>query len=345
MNPRRVAAAIALVCSAVACSSDPKLVGGTSSVAVSSTTETAPAVTTATPVTTLPVATTTPVTTAPVTTAPVTTIAVGVMDPRLLPEPLGFDPACSEAGCTSLGVTLAGEIVAYDSATHTLTFTESGTSVAVDSTLGDLAYLVVMGPDDVAYIAGTPPSATDPVLDLVAVATSGSRAGEEVARVDGLDGSGDSTLIATATGVMQVGCCGFEARMPAAGTPVAMPWVAPGGEPSGVVVPEVHLEYPGDDTTTVVRTAVDGSEGRWTVPQLLAGRDMPAVAAAADGGALVWMYDQIGAPDTPAVLYDLRPDGTVDTFEMGRFRYVAAMHSSRFVVCTDGETYVRVALP
>ena len=72
---------------------------------------------------------------------------------------------------------------------------------------------------------------------------------------------------------------------------------------------------------------------------------MPAVAAAADGGALVWMYDPIGAPDTPAMLYDLRADGTVDVFAMGEFKYVAAIHPARFVVSHDGEMYVRIALP
>ena len=339
MIPRLAAAAVVLVLIA-ACSSDPKVVGSTDSAATPSTTG-------APPVTTVPVPDTTVADTAASTTATPTTVATTgpALDSRLSPEPLGFDGECSEAGCISVGVTLAGEVVTFDSANSTLTFTQSGTSLAVDSPFGDTAYLAMMGPDDVAYIAGSPPTATDPLLELIAVATSGAAAGQEIARVGDLDGTGDSTLIATATGVMQVGCCGFGERLPAAGTAVAMAWVSPTGEPSGAVVPAVHLEYPGDDTTIVVRTAADGAEQRWPVPAMLAGRDMPPVAAADDGGALVWLFDPIGAPETPAVLYDLRPDGTVDMFAMGEFDYLGALHSSRVVICWNGDTYARIALP
>ena len=340
MNRRRIVTLVALLCSVAACSSEATVVSGTEPVAATSTSTftTEPAVTSTEPAasTTMP---------PPATDAPTTTVASTGLDPRLQAEPLQVDPQCSEAGCTSVGVTVAGEVVTFDSATSMLTFTESGTSLAVGSSLGDLAALVLMGPDDVAYIAGVPPDASDPVQELIAVSTSGATAGQEIARVSGLDGSGDSTLIATAAGVMEVGCCGFGERLPVAGASLAMAWVTPTGEPSGVVVPEVHLEYPGDGTTVVVRTAIDAGEQRWTVPAMLAGRDMPAVAAAADGGALVWMYDPIGAPDTPAMLYDLRADGTVDVFAMGEFKYVAAMHPARFVVSHDGEMYVRIALP
>ncbi|MGB8858688.1 MAG: hypothetical protein WCC60_05505 [Ilumatobacteraceae bacterium] len=342
MSHRHAAAAAALLLAVAACSSDPKVVGGTEPVAAT----TAPAGTTT--MSEQPTTTALPGTTAPPVTAapPETTAAGSSTDPRLVVEPLGIDGQCSEAGCTSVAITLTGEVVTYDSATSTLTFTESGRSLVTPGSLGDLARLVLMGPDDVAYIAGVPPEATDPVEELIAVSTSGATAGQEVARVGGLDGSGDSVLIATAAGVTQVGCCGFDGRLPAADAAPAMAWVTPAGAPSGVIVPEVHLEYPGDGTTIVVRTAVDGGEQRWTVPAMLAGRDMPPVAATDDGGALVWMYDPIGAPEVPAVLYDLRPSGAVETFDVGDIKYVAAMHASRVLIATDGETsYVRIVLP
>jgi len=111
-----------------------------------------------------------------------------------------------------------------------------------------------------------------------------------------------------------------------------------------VVLAGVHLEYPGDESTVVVRTDPDGSEQRWNVLGRLAGRDMPPVVATADGGALLWMYDPYLTPDGPAVLYDLRPDGSGDTFLMGTYQYSVALHASRFIVVLDG-AYIRLALP
>ncbi|MEO5723364.1 MAG: hypothetical protein ABIQ39_07495 [Ilumatobacteraceae bacterium] len=352
MSWRRVAGLVVLLSVAAACGSDLKVATTTESHAGSTTeaaaTTTAPPATA--PSTTAPPTTVTPSsTTSPDTTyAPMTTAAAA----RLTAKPLGIDAECTEASCISARYTLGGELVTFDSATSTLTFTESGHSLVTTSSLGEFATLVLMGPDDVAYLSGVPPEATDPVAELIAVSTTGATAGKEVARVSGLDGSGDSVLISTRAGVMQLGCCGFEDRLPVADAPLAMAWVTPLGEPSGVIVPEVHLEHPGGAITIVVRTAVDGSEVRWTVPAVLAGRDMPPVAATDDGGALVWMYDGFVTPEVPAVLYDLRPDGTVDTFEMGdmgnlgNLEYVASMHSSRVLVAMDSRrSYVRVALP
>jgi hypothetical protein len=122
-------------------------------------------------------------------------------------------------------------------------------------------------------------------------------------------------------------------------------WVTPSGEPSGVTVAEVFLEYPPSRAETVVVRSEGGVERRWEVPAMLAGRDMPPVAATADGGALVWMYDGMGSPETPAVLYDLRPDGSIVTHALGELQYVVAMHSSRFLVAFAGDSFVRITLP
>lgn len=236
--------------------------------------------------------------------------------------------------------------MAFDPTVSELQFLESGRTVAVSPSLGIWMFLVAVGPDDVAYLAGTPPDATDPVAFLVALPTTGPAAGREIARSPGtLDGSGDSTLIATAGGVMEVGCCGFDERLPPAGNQLALVWVAPDGLPSGVRLPEVFLEYPPSRSETVVVRSEGGVEQRWSVPAMLAGRDMPPVTATDDGGALVWMYDGTGSPETPAVLYDLRPDGSVDAYPLGDLEYVAAMHSSRVVVAYAGDAFVRITLP
>ena len=143
---------------------------------------------------------------------------------------------------------------------------------------------------------------------------------------------------------MQVACCGFEGREPPGDTPLTMAWLTETGDPSGVVLADVHLEHPDDGTTVVVRSTPDGGEQRWTVTESFAGRDMPPVVATDDGGALLLFYDPILMPDTPAVLYDFRPDGSVDTFQVGPYRYAAAMHSSRFII-TFNDGYLKLALP
>lgn len=307
---------------------------------------------TAPPVTEAPSTTTAATTTEPAATdAPTTTVSMPSLDPRLVVEPLGdLGPNCSESGCTTVAFAPSGEPVVFDAALSSLVFLDSGRSVPVDPALGSWLYLVAVGPDDVAYIAGSPPDAMDPVMFLVAIATTGPAAGQVVARSpDELDGSGDSSLIASARGIVSVGCCGFDDRLPPVDNRLAMAWVTPTGEPSGVVLPEVFLEYPASRTETIVVRAEGDTEQRWTVPALLAGRDMPPVVATDDGGALVWMYDPIGDPDTPAVLYDLRPDGTIDTYQLGDLRYVAAMHPSRVLIAYTGsgadDPYVRLTLP
>lgn len=288
-----------------------------------------------------------PATTPASSAAPTTVIEGRSPDPRLIVEPIeGITSNCVDAGCTTLTFSQAGELVVFDPTASQLRFLESGRTVAVDPSLGTWMFLVAMGPDDVAYLGGVPPDATDPVAILVAVATTGPLAGSEIARADGtLDGSGDSTLIATAGGLMEVGCCGFEDRLPPEGSTVALGWVAPDGQPSGVMLPEVFLEYPPTRTETVVVRSEGGVEQRWSVPAPLAGRDMPPVAATDDGGALVWMYDEVGSPETPAVLYDLRPDGSIDTYSLGDLQYLAAMHSSRVIIAYAGDSFIRITLP
>lgn len=166
------------------------------------------------------------------------------------------------------------------------------------------------------------------------------------AALDPLDQSGDSVLVATATGLVSVGCCGHGDRQPLLDSTELLPWVSPAGDPSGATMPEVFLEYPPAGDMVVVRS--DGTaEQRWTLAGVQPGRDMPNVVATDDGGALLWLYDGLGAsPDTRAVLYDLRPDGSVDMFAVGNYTYVAAMHASRVLIAigvvTEGYAIIRL---
>ena len=342
MKCRTVGVLVALLSSAAACGSNATVSGGTEP-ALATTVSASDSTTSTTVSTTVP-ETSAPETTSPETTSPETTTTVALVDPRLVVTPIDVAAQCSDTSCVSVAVTLAGEVVWFDSATRVVTFAESGRTVAVDPSVDGPWSLVLMGPDDVAYVMSVPDGSTGETLELVAIPTVGPLAGLEVARVGGLDPSGDSNLIATAKGVMQVGCCGFDDRSPRADTPLTMAWVTSAGEPSGVVLPDVHLEYPDDDSTVVVRTDPDDSERRWTVPTMLAGRDMPPVVATDDGGALLFFYDYLGSPETPALLYEFRPDGTVDTFQVGQYQYAAAVHSARFIVVFDG-AYVRLSLP
>ena len=318
-----------------ACGSNATVSGGTDSAAQAPSAASIPA-----PVATVPE--TTAESPVPESAAPATTTTVAALDERLTATPVNVAAQCSETDCVSVAITLAGEVVSFDSATRVITFVDSGRTVTLDPSVAAPWSLVAMGPDDVAYIDVVPLIGADP-WDLIAVPTTGARFGMEVARVGGLDPSGDSNLITTAKGVMQVGCCGFDDRSPPAETPLTMAWVTATGEPSGVVLADVHLEYPGDDSTVVVRTAPGGSEQRWAVPTMLAGRDMPPVVATDDGGALLWMFDSVAA-ESPPILYDFRPDGSIDTFQVGGFLYAAALHSSRFIIVFD-DGYVRLELP
>ena len=163
------------VLAATACSSDKKISGGTETVAVATSNSIVL-------VTTVADTGSPPTASSPLSTDPPTTTAVSLeVDPRLTIEPLaGVADACSEAGCPSVVFTTGGEIVTFDSATFSLTFTDSGRTVGVDAALGEQASLVAMGPEDVAYFTIVPPDAVDPIGFLVAVATDGPRAGTEV---------------------------------------------------------------------------------------------------------------------------------------------------------------------
>ena len=72
---------------------------------------------------------------------------------------------------------------------------------------------------------------------------------------------------------------------------------------------------------------------------------MPMVTPTDDGGVLLWQYDGLGAPEVPPVLYEGRPDGSVERYDLPGFNYPSVLSPARFLVLFGADGYVRVDLP
>jgi len=191
---------------------------GVSTTESASTTSIAVVPTTVEPATTTEQVTTTSTTVAAPTSAaptsspapaePVAPAAVLHVDvpPRTFPIE-GLDP-CEPELCPSIAVTPNGDLVVYDARTDTLRTGNPPTQVVplAEELTGRDGYLVHIGPDDVAYIVVDLPVQSDPIGEVVAIATHGPRAGEIIGRGGGIDMSGDSDLVPTARGLVWVGC-------------------------------------------------------------------------------------------------------------------------------------------
>lgn len=150
-----------LLSTSAACGSNETVSGASDAVVVTDTVDTVP-----TTVSTV-VVESVPDTTLPEPTSPETTTNLAALDERLTPTPIGVTPQCSETSCVSVAVTLAGEVVSYDSSTRVLTFVDSGRTVVIDPSVVGLWYLVLMGPDEVAYLTSFPDGVRGEALDLV----------------------------------------------------------------------------------------------------------------------------------------------------------------------------------
>lgn len=296
----------------------------------------APATSAPVPSSTVPATTTLPSTSTVASTTP-----AAVVDRTWRVEALGVDVPCRGSRCPQDVIDDEGRIVRFDPTVPSIARVPDGVGLTLDASLLD-AFLVMVGVDDVAYFAVTPPGSQDPVASLVAVATTGTRAGEVVAEGDSIDATGDSTLHASAAGLVEVGCCGHGARQPPADGHLGIGWVDPAGAPIGLLPVDTWLEYPTATGVDVVRSD-GGVQRRWTLSDFVGGRDMPQLIATDDGGALLWSYDGLGDPSAPAVLYVLRPDGSVHRSVMTGYQW-ALLHHSGLVVVWDGEQYYRVVL-
>lgn len=254
----------------------------------------------------------------------------------------------TESACTQLAAMPDGRIAAYEPADDVIElFDASGlvseARIELSESFADRgAWLAMIGPDDVAYFSVTPAEASDPILDLVAVALRGPSAGTVRLVAQGLDGSGDTDLVATPDGLATVGCCGFDSLRP---TPDATTyqWVDRKGEPttSRAAVFEWRLGEPRD-----VVTRIDGETRTEFAAPLVASspRGMPWIVATDDGGALMADYSQ---QYLTSYLVRFRPGVDVENTEIVQVpasRRIALLESAGTVVVADGERFVRYEL-
>lgn len=242
----------------------------------------------------------TDVTTVPVTQAPVTTLPPGTTMPtdgdvtvigwREFPwEASGIAGSCvpGAATCTQLVHDASGDPVTYEPTTRVLTrHVVPPVSVTLPTEYGDTGFVVAAGPDDVVYLSVAPAVAAEMAADVVAVTLTSDDAGREIGRWAGVTNTvGDSSLVATRDGLVNVGCCGPDTVRPAPDAEVLVPWLDSDGEPRVLDAPtfRVEIDYP---SLTVQRRNPDGSSRSWTyqpggdwMP-----RGMPNLTATFDGG-------------------------------------------------------------
>ncbi|MCB0968168.1 MAG: hypothetical protein KDB37_15160 [Ilumatobacter sp.] len=244
------------------------------------------------PATTAP--TTVPATTAPSTVPTSSPVPVGQVvrdvDWRDLPwEASGIAGSCvfGESTCTQLVHDAAGVPITYEPTTRTLV--RHGVpelAVTLPAAYGDAGFVVATGPDDVVYLSVAPEVPEEMAADVVAVTLTDGDAGREIGRWAGVTNTvGDSSLVPTADGLLNVGCCGTDTIRPALDAEVPVPWIDRNGEPVALESPTfwVQIEYP---ALIVHRRNPDGSSRSWTYEP--AGdwmpRGMPNLTATFDGG-------------------------------------------------------------
>jgi hypothetical protein len=229
---------------------------------------------------------------------------------------VGFNCA-SEFVCTQLASSADG-IVAYDPVDGTLTVLDpTGTSIREVVTLAEPfsdgpAYFVTVGPADVAYFLVTPAGAADPILDLLAVPTTGPNAGQRIEVASGLDGSGDTDFVPTPEGLAEVGCCGADVVRPA-GDAIVHRWVDDQGSPMSSDA--VYFEVWSGEAAGLTRLDPAAPESATTFPLpavAVGGRGMPRLAATDDGGALMQVYDDLSGGTYLIRFRSDWPDGRVD---------------------------------
>lgn len=300
------------------------------------------------PTTVSTVAPTGPATTEPTRTEPATTLPTTTVQPNGLVQPTIPYVCVGENVCTQLIGTADGRIVAYSPADETLAVYDSNgaeelLTVPLAEPLADAyPWLVTVGPADVVYINISPPGASDPVADLIAIPLTGPGAGKVFQRWTGLDGSGDSTLVPQADGIVTVDCCGFIETRPSADAQ-RYPYIDNLPDPTTSTAPMFRLDLaPG--AGTLVRID-NGVETVFPLPsEFQAPRDFPRTVASTDGGALA--LDWIDMLDGGAMyIARFRPaTGTsaqqVDVFRLDTFQ-VGLLEPSGTVLMPDGDHFTR----
>lgn len=269
---------------------DPTL-AATSTTPSASTTSTTPSPVVPPPTTaeTTTTETTTAVTTTTV-SPPTTGAGVEVSGWRDFPwAASGVPGSCvpGDATCTQLVHDASGDPITYQPTTRVLTrHVTPEVAVTLPVEYGDAGFVVAAGPDDVVYLSVAPAVADEMAADVVAVTLADKDLGREIGRWAGVTNTvGDSSLVPTRDGLVDVGCCGTDTIRPAPDAQVLVPWLGRDGEPVALDTPVfvVEIEYP---ALTVNRKNPDGSTRTWTYEP--AGdwmpRGMPNLTATFDGG-------------------------------------------------------------
>jgi hypothetical protein len=199
--------------------------------------------------------------------------------------------------CTQLASTEDGRIVAYDPTADTLqVYDAAGQELEFEVPLAEpladqFPSLVHLGPADIAYFNVDTPGIDDPSNDLIAIPLLGPNAGTEVMRYTGLDGTGDSSLVAQRAGLMTVFCCGAREPRPAPDAPLYH-YVDGVGTRIESAAPRFRLDL-GEVGNNLVRINSDGTQTFFNLPTVFAApRDIPNLVATDDGGALGSDYVQ-----------------------------------------------------
>lgn len=244
------------------------------------------------------------------------------------------------AVCTDVRVDADGSIVSYDPTTRTLTRHTTPPVRAVLPERHGTARLEALGPDHVAYLAVQPETPAEFAVDIVALTLDDDDAGREVGRWSGIANNvGDSDLVATRDGLVNVDCCDHAIERPAPLAPVLVPWVDRSGERTRADGPTVRAEVNGPELTIHRDDDLPAGTRSWTFapPGGWLERGMPDVTPTYDGGFIAWTF---GA--NTAITRGWT-DGTIHTIELDNtVSVVSAMDPSGRILLADRDRFVRV---
>ncbi|MFN3258490.1 MAG: hypothetical protein ACE37B_22640 [Ilumatobacter sp.] len=258
---------------------------------------------------------------------------------------LGFDGAgIAEPclGCTGVVVGADGVPVSYDRVARTLVrHSVPPVETTLPEAYGDSAFVYHLGPDDVVYlqVAALVPDGDGLAADVVAVSLADDDAGREIGRWPGVvDNVGDSEIVATRQGLVNVNCCGMEVVRPDPAAQIAVPWLDRNGQAieSTAAMISVEVSYP---TLVVNRNdLVPAATTTWTFEPGAdwQPRGMPWIVPTFDGGFVASIFG--GQEVTIARGW---PDGTVDTIVLSGLTWPDALDPSGRILIADDGFFVR----
>lgn len=190
-------------------------------------------------------------------------------------------------GCTQMQSDLGGALVSYDPSTRLLTRHVMPPVSADIPTEYGAVWLDAVGPDDVVYLTVDSLDPGEFAADLIAVTLDADDAGREIGRWPGVvDRVGDSELVRTAAGLVEVGCCGHEPERPAPDATVEVRWRGRDGSDTTADGPIIRTEIDAQTLTVHRDDTVPSGTRSWTFdpPGDWQPRGMPRVLPTLDGG-------------------------------------------------------------